>query len=161
MVADDLSARPLSWGGVQSGNSRAVSIRRGVYPCRHPFSHEVLLMSPQERPGGIGMAYKRRLEGEARARAREEAERQKNFREDLADWRLAQDARRYVAELRVLAEAKGPIEEGSALDKSLRWMEGSADNVDPLSSLRREAHRPAGAPEAPKDEVETSRARDT
>jgi hypothetical protein len=79
----------------------------------------------------------RRLEEEARTRAREEAEREKRFEEKLEGWRLARDAREYVREARALvAAANRTIEEGSSLDRSLKWPEEYVDRVDPLTSLR-------------------------
>jgi hypothetical protein len=82
-------------------------------------------------------AERRRWEEEKRRR--EEEEREKAFEEKLECWRLARDAREYVREARALvAAANRIIEEGSSLDKSLKWAETYAERVDPLAGLGRE-----------------------
>src|SRR6267378_3159431 len=74
---------------------------------------------------------KRCLEEEARTRAREEAEREKRFEEKLACWRLARDTREYVREAGALITAANrTIEQGSPLDKSLKWAEEYAERID-------------------------------
>jgi hypothetical protein len=70
-------------------------------------------------------------------RRREEAERAKQFEEKLDCWRLARDAREYVREARaIVTGANRAIEEGSPLDKLLKWAEEYAKRIDPLTSLR-------------------------
>jgi uncharacterized protein involved in type VI secretion and phage assembly len=85
-------------------------------------------------------AERRRWEEEKRRR--EEAEEEKRFEEKLECWRLARDAREYVSEARALvAAANRTIEEGSSLDKSLKWAEEYAKRIDPLRGLREDAVR--------------------
>ena len=67
---------------------------------------------------------------EEEQRRREDAERARQLQEKLDRWRLARDAREYVREARALAAAASrTIEEGSSLDKSLKWAESYAERV--------------------------------
>ncbi len=68
---------------------------------------------------------------------RKEEQRAREFEEELRCWRLARDAREYLAEIRGLLEQAGAERsESLALARSLAWVEGFARRIDPLSQLR-------------------------
>jgi len=100
---------------------------------------------------------KRRLEEEARERARQEAEREKRLEDRLSRWRLAREAREYVAEVRRLITAAGSIEDGATLHEWLGWIESFAERIDPLGNLREKAERMArggeGSPHVVEQEI--------
>ena len=78
---------------------------------------------------------RRRLE-EAQRR-REEEERVRRFEEMLGRWRLARDAREYVAEVReIIVAANGTVGRDTQLEESLRWAQAFAERVDPVTRIR-------------------------
>ncbi len=91
-----------------------------------------------------------RLEAEARKRAEEaraateraEAERRKAIEEFIPRWRMAKELRAYMADIRAIVDDAGlSIESGSEMDEWLRWCDGYAERVDPLTAVRREVAR--------------------
>jgi hypothetical protein len=73
---------------------------------------------------------------EAEQRRREQGDRAKQLEEILHRWRLARDARDYVAEVRgVLSSAMGAMEEGE-MEAELRWAEAFAASIDPVAQIR-------------------------
>lgn len=80
-----------------------------------------------------------RLQKEAAQRQADEANRAKELNDRLVRWRLARDAREYVAELVSTAAAEGvEIEADSPLGSSLAWISAYADRIDPVTLLRTE-----------------------
>jgi hypothetical protein len=73
-----------------------------------------------------------------RERRELEAQRQKQLDEDLPRWRRARDIREFVAEMRRIVRDGGcNITPGGELDEWLRWCDVRAEQLDPLTSLRK------------------------
>ena len=69
---------------------------------------------------------------------RVEEERTREFEEELLRWRLARDAREYMAEVRsLLGKTNGELSGETWQGPSLAWIEEFARRVDPLTQLRK------------------------
>jgi hypothetical protein len=83
---------------------------------------------------------RRKIEAAEQARRFENQRRSRDFEEELARWRLAKEYRAYVARVREVVAAAGcEIPEGSEYDKTLKWAEGYALEIDPIAQLERRA----------------------
>jgi hypothetical protein len=81
-----------------------------------------------------------KLRADAEKRRREEEEDVAKLRATLADWREVRDTRAFIDEARAIVAAAGQvIQEGSPLDKFIKWATARNDQFDPLRVLRKEA----------------------
>jgi hypothetical protein len=95
----------------------------------------------KEREWAIQEEERKRAELEAR-RQKEETRRQKKLTETMSAWRLAREIRAYVAEVQaIVKDAEMKITEGGSADAELKWALAYADQLDPLTSWRRDVER--------------------
>ena len=83
----------------------------------------------------------RRLEDDQRRR--EDQERVRCLKDELDQWRLARDVRKYVTEILSVidaAKAQGALVE--ELLRSLNWMEAVANRADPIMPIRQRLESP-------------------
>jgi hypothetical protein len=118
--------------------------RQRLEQCLGAFVANLEMVAGAKRQHRLGLERqhveyeenRRRQEG-ARARAAEEAEREKLFEADLRDWCLTRDVREYAAEIRRLLGARhAEAEAENKWLETLEWMETYAARKDPLSGLR-------------------------
>jgi hypothetical protein len=115
----------------------------------HQFVEGLRLMA-RDVAAARQKAEQRRLEAEAQRQAQEaraaaeraEADRRKAVEEFIPHWRLAKELRAYMADIRAIVSDAGLcIEPDSEMGEWLRWCDGYADRVDPLTAVRREVAR--------------------
>jgi hypothetical protein len=118
--------------------------RRRVEDCLDEFVAQLNVVSEsmKRHREELERAQRNRREEELRRFEREqerrqEAERVRDFEEELRCWRLARDAREYLSEIgALLSHTDAEHSNGPALASSLAWIEGFAKRIDPLTPLR-------------------------
>jgi hypothetical protein len=81
-------------------------------------------------------------EEEERRSKQEEVARLKRIEDQIASWRTARDIRAYVAEIHgLVADAKLRISEGTSADQDLKWALNYANQIDPLTTWRKDIQR--------------------
>jgi len=117
-----------------AGEAESIRARR----IEHARNAEEARQLAIRREQAQRVAEKQRIEAEGRRR--EEEEKVAKLRVTLADWREVRDTRAFIEEARAIVAAAGQvIEEGSRLDKFIKWATARNDRFDPLRELRREA----------------------
>ena len=83
-----------------------------------------------------------RLEEEERRCKEQEAACGKHIQQELASWRMARDVRAYVAKIHALVkDADLKITEGAGAAQELKWALAYADQIDPLTSCRKDIEK--------------------